>query len=508
MSQSKRFRESPSGGPLALHPRALSIVFDVNTARENDYESIPGAAVVWIEGPLEQRAGCFDGYDAIQERFDGALAEKCSTVILRINSPGGEVAGLNEAVRAMRAAAKTSKKTIITYVDEAAYSAAYALATVADRIVLPESGGVGSIGVITEVIDRTEMNEKEGVKVAVIASGALKTDGHPDVPITDGLLQRTQDRVNDLADQFGALVAEKRGGDAEDYLALEAGTFMGQDAVSRGLADRVSSWAELCQELSGDTGTVTQRVSRLVPMAKATSEAASVSASSEEKKMRKVVKKSSEVEESYESESEEAEEAEEAAEDAEDAEDAEEASAEADDDGDDDDAPPSSEGRRGSRYKKAEASILSVARRVTGKTDPREVLGALEALGHSRSRLAALSAKVERLEKENRRAKVTRMVAQAIRDGKIAPSQKEWATRTGLESPKTLKAYLETAPKLVRSESREIGPEGEKFMAAQTGKEVAVGIWEKFGLDAAGQAKAAELLTQEKARSSVAGGRN
>lgn len=88
-------------------------------------------AIVGIEGPLAQRAiydlcGYVDGYDAIAARLQIALENPdVGAVVLRIDSPGGDAQGLEEAVRRMRLAVEQSGKPCMVYVDELAASAAY-----------------------------------------------------------------------------------------------------------------------------------------------------------------------------------------------------------------------------------------------------------------------------------------------------------------------------------------------------------------------------------------------
>jgi capsid assembly protease len=490
-------------GDLAIDPRALSIEFEVPGSLDNETSS--GVTVVCIEGPLAQRAGMFDGYDAIVRRFLDALEdEQSSTVLLRINSPGGEVAGLQEAVRTMRRAAKVSGKRVVAYVDEQATSAAYAIATVADQILLPESGCVGSIGVIAELVDISEANRKAGVNVAVITSGAQKADGHPDVPLAQDVLERAQEHVTELAEQFASLVAERRGGSPTDWLALEAGVFHGQDAVAQGLADQVITADQVIEVAQGGAqrGSMAQlggsggsRSTRGVKMA------GNAKASSERKHMIEEEETSKKTRRYEEEESAEEAEAVAAAED----EDEAKAEAASDDEPEDDEDPPASQD---AKALSTDAAILAVARRVTGKHSASEVVGALEAMSHSHRRSVALAARVEKLEREARRAKVDRLVTQAVRQGQLAPAQRAWATDLGMSSLKSLRAYLETAPRLVHDSSAELGPEGEKKVAAHAQKGSASEIWGRFGLDAVGQQKAAELLAQAQAKAPVAGGRN
>jgi signal peptide peptidase SppA len=219
-----------------------------------------GVAMVSIDGPLAQRAwSCWmfggDGYDAIVDRCRSALANpKTSALVLKIDSPGGEVAGCFDAVRTIRALGERAGVPIVAYADELAASAAYALACAAEAIVLPDSGCVGSIGVITTVIDQTAALEQRGLKVHVIASGARKADGHGAIPLGDEARAAIQGEIDYLArDVFAPEVAQARGLSVEQVMGLEAACFLGPQAVDAGLADRVgnlSSAVEMARELA------------------------------------------------------------------------------------------------------------------------------------------------------------------------------------------------------------------------------------------------------------------
>lgn len=205
-----------------------------------------GVAHVRVDGPLAQRAwSCWmfggDGYDAIESRVRAALDDPRSrSLVIEYDSPGGEVAGCGVCAEAIRSAADAAGKPVVSYVDELAASAAYWLASAADKIVTPASGMVGSIGVIATRVEESSSAES-GRKVHLITSGARKADGHPTVPMSEEELAATQAKINALADVFASAVAERRGMTLAQVRGLEADVFIGADAVAKGLADRVGN---------------------------------------------------------------------------------------------------------------------------------------------------------------------------------------------------------------------------------------------------------------------------
>lgn len=229
---------------MAVHPAALTLLFDeprdpASPAAEGTIE------VLLIDGPLEQRSGWWwPGYDEILDATRAKLDKPtCDALVLRVSSPGGDFAGMLETARELRKVARAAGKPLIGYVDEEACSAAYCLISACDVIVIPDSGVVGSIGVMATLGDRVEQNRQEGLNRQVIGSGKWKGELHPDRPLTDESLARMQVEIDGLATLFAELVAEHRPHlTAKKILALEADTFRGAEAIAKGLADQVGSF--------------------------------------------------------------------------------------------------------------------------------------------------------------------------------------------------------------------------------------------------------------------------
>lgn len=163
-------------------------------------------------------------------------------VVMCIDSPGGEAAGSSYAHRKIRRLRRKYGIPLYAYANETACSAAYAIACAADEIWLPDTGTVGSVGVIATLFDRTEQNKKTGLNIELVTSGERKADGHADRVLTDDIIGRMQERVDDLAQVFWSLVAIARETDVKSVADLQAGVFTGKKAVSIGLADGVATW--------------------------------------------------------------------------------------------------------------------------------------------------------------------------------------------------------------------------------------------------------------------------
>lgn len=254
-----------AGVPMAMAPSGLDVLIAAAQAGgrlESDYpaknagsdsewswgryitEVRDGIGYVAIHGPLFPRSDLMSwwyggiGYDAITEAVQ-MLAEDAgvTAIVLDIDSYGGRVQGCFECARSIRAV--DAIKPVTAYVNDAGFSAGYALACAARRVVLTQTAGVGSVGVICAHVDYSRMLEGFGLKHTLIFAGEKKADLTPTAPISDRARADLQTEVDRLGELFYALVAEFRGLDADAVRALQAGTYFGPSAVTALLADEV-----------------------------------------------------------------------------------------------------------------------------------------------------------------------------------------------------------------------------------------------------------------------------
>lgn len=208
------------------------------------YDVVGGVAVIPICGTLVQKLGSLrpysgmTGYDGIRQNFMTAMSDpSVKAIMLDIDSPGGEVAGCFDLVDAIYKA--RGKKPIWSILNEAAYSAAYAIASAADRLYVPRTGGVGSIGVIWMHMDWSKALTSAGFKVTFITYGERKADGHPELALSPEALARFQGDIDAMGELFVATAARNRNISAQVVRDTQAATYMGAAGVSLGLADGV-----------------------------------------------------------------------------------------------------------------------------------------------------------------------------------------------------------------------------------------------------------------------------
>lgn len=137
-------------------------------------ETAPGKIVVLpIEGVIET-----DEYGFLREAIECvADDERVRGVVLRINSPGGTIAGSDYYYTLLKDLKEELDVPVIASMGDVAASGGYYIATVADQIFAERSTLTGSIGVIVSMYDASELCEKVGVASTPIVSGPMKGMG-------------------------------------------------------------------------------------------------------------------------------------------------------------------------------------------------------------------------------------------------------------------------------------------------------------------------------------------
>ena len=176
-----------------------------------------------------------------------------SGVVISINSPGGTTSGAEELYRNIRLLAE--KKPVVAFVDGTAASGGYITALAADRIVARDTSLVGSIGVIMQYPQVSELLGKIGVQVEEVKSSPLKAEPsgfRPTPPEAREALQRV---VNDTYEWFKGLVATRRNyNPAELNTVADGRIFNGRQALGLKLVDELGSERDAIAWLERDKG--------------------------------------------------------------------------------------------------------------------------------------------------------------------------------------------------------------------------------------------------------------
>lgn len=213
-----------------------------------------GVAVIPIHGSLINRFGqCYGyvtGYNFIRRQRDAAMADPDVTAIVYdVNSGGGEAAGCFEL--ADESFALRGTKPTISVVDSACYSAAYALASTSDQVVVTPTGGAGSVGVYTMHVDMSKMLENWGLEITLIHAGEHKVDGHPYAELPEDVRADIQKSVDATYNKFVESVARNRNLSVEAVKDTQARCYSADDALALGLIDSVASPLEAIRAFLG-----------------------------------------------------------------------------------------------------------------------------------------------------------------------------------------------------------------------------------------------------------------
>ena len=244
--------------------QAFTDIDTVVSQSDHGYLIAGDVAILEIAGGLTYRAYNWwtTSYLDIRDTFRAALSdERVQSILLLIDSPGGEVAGLFDLVDEIYNARET--KPIIAVAAESAYSAAYAIASAASEIYLSDTASVGSVGVIAIHIDQTGFDNQIGVKYTTIFAGDHKNDFSPHEPLKPKCKEILQAHVDKLYDKFTAVVARNRNMSQEAVVATQAGFFMGKEAVNIGFADGISSIDNIIKNMILKTGGVSMNLNEV-----------------------------------------------------------------------------------------------------------------------------------------------------------------------------------------------------------------------------------------------------
>lgn len=177
-----------------------------------------------------------------------AEAKQVAGVILAVNSPGGTTTGGEALFEALRDLA--AKKPVVAQFGTVAASAAYIAGLGTDHIVARGNSITGSVGVIVQWPEFTELMNKLGVKMHEIKSGPLKATPSPFQPLDEGGRKVTEQMIAEGQQWFLNLVRSRRGVATDKIPGLEQGSiYSGREALKHKLVDQLGGEAEAVQWL-------------------------------------------------------------------------------------------------------------------------------------------------------------------------------------------------------------------------------------------------------------------
>lgn len=237
------------GGPEEEDPDEIDINFGVPKGRMGIklLERIGNTAVVKVHGSLVAKyawwhdffLGHVTSYEALGDALEIAVkAEGVNRILLDIGSGGGMVMGLDNLSQRIKWARNYVQ--VHAHTDSAAFSAAYWVASAAQKVTASPMSEVGSIGTLLITYEMTKAAEQDGIKYHVFRAGEFKALGNPYEELSEKAAQVIQNRLEETNQFFLKHVSTQRNLLMSDRQRWAEGkTFFAEEAKVVGLIDGV-----------------------------------------------------------------------------------------------------------------------------------------------------------------------------------------------------------------------------------------------------------------------------
>lgn len=239
-----------AGHPLAMLPtkvieitdflekrgQGIKVQLDEPQGKDENEFSIDsnGIATIDIFGSISKRMNLLQkasggvSVDILSNDIQAACNDDgVKGILLNIDSPGGSVHGIKDVSDIISCA----EKPIVAYSSGLMASAAYWIASGADKIVVSDTSTVGSIGVVVVHMDTSKADDQAGVKKTVLTAGKFKALGNPTEPLSQEGREEIQDKLDQFYTIFVENVSKNRKKETDEILSVAEGrTFVGANA--------------------------------------------------------------------------------------------------------------------------------------------------------------------------------------------------------------------------------------------------------------------------------------
>jgi signal peptide peptidase SppA len=245
--------ERPNG---MMSKEELAVARDLYREKKKNNLGEKSVAVIPVSGVLTYEETLFgalcgmSSYQGIIGMMHQAVSEGYQTVVLDVDSGGGEAYGTFETSKELRRLATENNIKLIAYVDGISASAAYGLSVAADEIILNPYAEVGSIGVVTKLMNNNEKMKKEGISQTYVFAGDNKIPFDSEGEWREDFIAEIQDRVDTLYEDFTVHVAGMRNIDVQAVKDTQAKMFSSDNAITLGLADKIMERQEFANYLA------------------------------------------------------------------------------------------------------------------------------------------------------------------------------------------------------------------------------------------------------------------
>jgi len=241
-----------------MDPEEVQMV--IHGAKRPDNRKAGNIAILPLFGTIFPRANLMTqvsgatSAEIFGEQFDELVNDpEVSAIVLDVDSPGGQVAGIEELSRKIYEA--RGKKPIVAVANHTMASAAYWIGTSAEKVIVSPSGDVGSIGVFAAHWDESAALEMDGLKLTLISEGKYKTEGNPYQPLTEEAHSAIRGLVKEAYDAFVKAVARNRGVNIDEVRdGFGEGRVVGSSqAIKMHMADQIGTLEDTVKHLQRET---------------------------------------------------------------------------------------------------------------------------------------------------------------------------------------------------------------------------------------------------------------
>lgn len=202
---------------------------------------------LFVDGVIAEQSSFGSSFSAAEFLSQLEQARRDSSVkavVIRINSPGGEVVASDDIHRKIIDLQEAGKRVVVSMGAMAA-SGGYYIAAPADRIFASPATLTGSLGVIMSMPNYEGAAEKIGYRTETIQSGDMKDIGSAFREMTEEERAIMQDIVDESYEQFVDVISEGRGlSRARVYELADGRVYTGKQAQRLGLIDELGTLEE------------------------------------------------------------------------------------------------------------------------------------------------------------------------------------------------------------------------------------------------------------------------
>ena len=225
---------------IVLISTILIFSFFLFTSKKKDF-----IATISIEGIISNPEETLNDLENINK------SSNAKALLVNINSPGGTFVGSKELYDKIKEISK--KVPVVTYMREMATSGGYLVSLASQKIFSNIGTITGSVGVILQTAEITELLEKIGINPIVIKSGKLKATPNPLEGLSENDSKYLNDIIKSMQLEFLSLLSENRNIESKTLEIISDGRiFTGKQAKELNLIDFIGSKSDAIKWLKDE----------------------------------------------------------------------------------------------------------------------------------------------------------------------------------------------------------------------------------------------------------------